>query len=69
MPRPLAHPLPPGAPKPLALLSTDLDGTLLDFQRGVPVDPAFFERVARYKELYHLTWVLNTGRWWDSLAI
>jgi len=57
------------APRPLRLLSTDLDGTLLDFTRGVPVDPVFFERVAEARARHNLVWVINTGRWWDSLAI
>ncbi len=57
------------ADSPLRLLSTDLDGTLLDFARGVPADPVFFERLAYYREQYDLVWVINTGRWWDSLAL
>jgi hydroxymethylpyrimidine pyrophosphatase-like HAD family hydrolase len=50
-------------------LSTDLDGTLIDFEKGVPADPLFFKRLTEYRRKHDLIWVLNTGRWWDSLAL
>jgi hypothetical protein len=57
------------APRPLRLVCTDLDGTLLDFERGVRIDPRFFERLAAWKAWTNVLWVINTGRWWDSLAL
>ncbi|MDE1170126.1 MAG: HAD family hydrolase [Verrucomicrobium sp.] len=55
--------------RPWRLLSTDLDGTLIDFEKGVPANPLFFQRLAEYRKKGEFIWVLNTGRWWDSLAL
>ena len=58
--------------QPIRLLSTDLDGTLIDFRPNLPADPAFFERVVAAKERARggdaFVWTINTGRWWQSLS-
>jgi hydroxymethylpyrimidine pyrophosphatase-like HAD family hydrolase len=50
----------------LRLLCTDFDGTIADGE-GSPISPAFFERLAAWRQRGPLYWVINTGRTWDSL--
>jgi len=63
----------PSAPQqPIRLVSTDLDGTLIDFQPQLPPGPDFFDRVAAARERARggetFVWAMNTGRWWQSLS-
>jgi hydroxymethylpyrimidine pyrophosphatase-like HAD family hydrolase len=50
----------------LRLLCTDFDGTIAE-PDGKPISPAFFERLAAWRQRGPLYWVINTGRTFDNL--
>lgn len=45
----------------IKLLSTDFDGTVINHEATPPVEPAFFELLARLRE-QGVLWAVNTGR-------
>ncbi|WP_157895086.1 HAD hydrolase family protein [Verrucomicrobium sp. GAS474] len=59
--------------QPVRLVSTDLDGTLIDFRPNIPADAVFFDRIetarSRARGGEPFLWTMNTGRWWQSLSV
>jgi len=58
------------APEPIRLVCTDFDGTLVDAGDPQPVARRFFDKLLDYRKAHkgELTWIISTGRAWDSLA-
>jgi len=50
------------------ILSTDFDGTILNHDTDGPMAPGFFDWMEEQKQKRHITWIINTGRTWDSLV-
>lgn len=59
---------PPATRRRIELLATDFDGTLIEQDNeDTPLNPNFFDRLARLRTAGPVTWVINTGRPLDEI--